>query len=240
MALADHGGLHGLFNARGTIGPFHIHDHASHVQLKAREPIDVAIVGAQLDPGGQTGWHTHPGRVDRLGPARRPRAEDGRASARGRCVERTFQPGQAFVHPAGPHNFVNTDTQSPLAFGVAYFVPVGATLLTPAPRSDRPARWDERPRPARPGDRRARGRPRRLRCGRSAAPVRERRSVPRPGDDRGRASRSSARVSSVVPRRCRPGEHLRRGPRASARAGRRWRRGPARRAGRSRRGATGS
>ena len=52
---------------------------------------------------------------------------------RGRCIERTFKPGDAFVHPAGPHNFRNSSTQKTLNFGVAYFVPVGATLLTPAP-----------------------------------------------------------------------------------------------------------
>ena len=51
---------------------------------------------------------------------------------RGRCVERTFNAGEAFVHPAGPHNFRNSSTATPLNFGVAYFVPVGATLLTPA------------------------------------------------------------------------------------------------------------
>ena len=52
-----------------------------------------------------------------------------------RCVERTYQPGQAFVHPAGPHNFRN-DTDATLKFGVAYFVPVGATLLTAVDRSE--------------------------------------------------------------------------------------------------------
>ena len=60
MALADHKGLQGLFAARGTAEPFHIHDHGSHFKLKAEEPIDVAIVGAQLHADGQTGWHTHP------------------------------------------------------------------------------------------------------------------------------------------------------------------------------------
>jgi hypothetical protein len=132
MALADHGGLHGLFNARGTIGPFHIHDHGSHVKLKSGEPIDVAIVGAQLDPAGQTGWHTHPAEsivsVQPGGPALEMVTQ-----VRRRCVKRTFKAGEAFVHPAGPHNFVNTDAKAPLTFGVAYFVPVGATLLTPAP-----------------------------------------------------------------------------------------------------------
>ena len=59
-AVGDPIGLTGLFNARGTSQPFHIHDHASHLHLKAGAPVDVAIVGAQLDPAGQTGWHTHP------------------------------------------------------------------------------------------------------------------------------------------------------------------------------------
>lgn len=132
MALADHGGLHGLFNARGTIEPFRIHDRASHLKLRAGRPVDVAIVGAQLDPGAQTGWHTHPSEsivsVQPGAPTLKMVTQE-----RGRCVERTYEAGQAFVHPAGPHNFVNTNEASPLAFGVAYFVPVGSTLLTPAP-----------------------------------------------------------------------------------------------------------
>ena len=133
MALADHKGLQGLFAARGTTtGPVHIHDHGSHFKLKASEPIDVAIVGAQLHADGQTGWHTHP--ADSLVSVQAG-APDliMETTRRGRCVERTFKPGEAFVHPAGPHNFRNSSADLPLNFGVAYFVPVGATLLTPAP-----------------------------------------------------------------------------------------------------------
>ena len=39
----------------------------------------------------------------------------------GECVSETFQAGKGFVHPAGPHNFVNTSSTAPLNFGVAYF-----------------------------------------------------------------------------------------------------------------------
>lgn len=131
VALADHGGLHGLFNARGTAESLHVHDHASHVHIKAHEPIDVAIVGAKLDPGAETGWHTHPAQSIVSLPPDAPTLK--MVVQRGkRCVVTEFHKGQAFVHPAGPHNFVNTDTQNPLTFGVAYFVPVGSTLLTPA------------------------------------------------------------------------------------------------------------
>jgi hypothetical protein len=136
-ALAAHGGVHGLFNSRGTIEPFKIRDYKTGLKIKARKPIDVAVVAAQLDPGGQTGWHTHPAdsivTVQPGGPALRMISVD----RRGHCRIDTFGPGEAFVHPAGPHNFINLDTARPLNFGVAYFVPVGSTLLTnvgtPAP-----------------------------------------------------------------------------------------------------------
>jgi hypothetical protein len=135
IALANHGGLHGLFNARGTIDSFEIRDRDAKLKITAREPIDVAIVGAQLDPGAQTGWHTHPTdsivSVQPGGPTLKMVT-----NRHGTCVEETFGPGRAFVHPAGPHNFVNTNAAQPLSFGVVYLVPVGATLLTPVPTPD--------------------------------------------------------------------------------------------------------
>ena len=136
IALADHGGLHRL-STRAARDPLHIHDHASHLNIKAREPIDVAIVGAQLDPGGETGWHTHPADSIVSLPPGAPTLE--MIIQRAQAVRtQAFQPGQAFVHPAGPHNFVTDDATLTLTFGVAYFVPVGSTLLTAAepPRRD--------------------------------------------------------------------------------------------------------
>ena len=131
VAAAQNTGVTGLFAARGTAEPFHIHDHSSHFKLKAQEPIDVAIVGAQLPAAGQTGWHTHPADSIVSVAAGAPDLIM-ETTRRGRCVERTFKAGEAFVHPAGPHNFRNSSTAGPLNFGVAYFVPVGAVLLTPA------------------------------------------------------------------------------------------------------------
>ena len=59
-ATATHGGLHGLFNSRGTINELKIHDRDGKLKLSANGPLDVAVVGAQLDPHAQTGWHQHP------------------------------------------------------------------------------------------------------------------------------------------------------------------------------------
>jgi quercetin dioxygenase-like cupin family protein len=131
VAVAQNTGVTGLFAARGTAEPLHIHNHSSHFKLKAEEPIDVAIVGAQLQADGQTGWHTHPADSIVSVAAGAPDLIM-ETSRRGRCVKRTFKAGEAFVHPAGPHNFRNSSTAASLNFGVAYFVPVGAVLLTPA------------------------------------------------------------------------------------------------------------
>jgi quercetin dioxygenase-like cupin family protein len=121
-----------LFNSRGTIEPFTIHDHSMHFKMKSKRAIDVAVVGARLDPGGETGWHMHPAEsivtVQPGSPNLRMVFVEN-----GECVTETFSAGQGFVHPAGPHNFVNTSSSAPLTFGVAYFVPVGSTLLTNVP-----------------------------------------------------------------------------------------------------------
>jgi hypothetical protein len=132
LAVADHGGLQGLFNARGTIDELEFEQDDIGLEIEADEPIDVAIVGAQLHAGGQTGWHTHP--TDSIVSVQTGAPDLVMVRQRhGECVEKRFSAGQAFVHPAGPHNFVNSDSTQPLNFGVAYFVPVGAQLLTPAP-----------------------------------------------------------------------------------------------------------
>jgi hypothetical protein len=132
IAGATQGAAIGLFNSRGTVQPFRISDHSMHFKMKAKRPIDVAIVGARLDPAGETGWHMHPARSI---VTVQPGSPDLRMTyvKRGKCVTATFRAGQGFVHPAGPHNFVNTSTTAPLNFGVAYFVPVGSTLLTNVP-----------------------------------------------------------------------------------------------------------
>jgi quercetin dioxygenase-like cupin family protein len=92
---------------------------------------DFAVVRATLQPNGFTGWHSHPMNsliVVAAGSFTMYELEGGR------CSSRTFTAGQAFVHPAGTHNFVNSGSV-PSEFVIAYFAPVGAGLLidNPAP-----------------------------------------------------------------------------------------------------------
>jgi len=132
-------GLTSQLLARGGAGEFQIHEKSMRLRMDARRATDVALVRATLEPGGSTGWHGHPGPsivivksgiVTMYEPAHDEQGdEDDRARHdRQGCAVQTFGPGQAFVHPASVHNFVNSG-QDLVEFYVAYLVPAGAAPL---------------------------------------------------------------------------------------------------------------
>ena len=118
-------GLTSELLTRGGAGEFRIVDRDMRFSMKAGEPTDVALVKATLAPGGQTGFHQHPGRslVIVQSGTMTTKEEQHR-----RCITDTVAPGEAFVHPEGSHNFINNTTE-PVVFYVAYFVPEGAAPL---------------------------------------------------------------------------------------------------------------
>jgi hypothetical protein len=129
-------GLTSQLLARGAAGEFRIHEKSMRLRMDAGKPTDVALVQATLAPGGSTGWHGHPGpsmvvvksgTVTMYAPAHDHEADDDDDRRRG-CAVQSFGPGQAFVHPASVHNFVN-ESSAPAEFYVAYFVPAGAAPL---------------------------------------------------------------------------------------------------------------
>lgn len=127
-------GLKSELLVRSVAGEFRLADRDMRFSLRAGEPTDIALVRATLDPGGKTGWHTHPGQSMVL-------VEKGvmttQEAHHRKCVTETVPAGQGFEHPEGPHNFIN-DGPEQLVFYVAYFVPAGATPLlidAPAPHA---------------------------------------------------------------------------------------------------------
>jgi hypothetical protein len=139
-------GLTSQLLARGAAGEFRIHEKSMGLRMDARKATDVALVGATLDPGGSTGWHGHPGpsivivksgTVTMYEPAHHKKAhedDDGREHRQG-CAVQSFGPGQAFLHSASVHNFVNSG-QGTAEFYVTYLVPADAAPLLrdePAP-----------------------------------------------------------------------------------------------------------
>jgi hypothetical protein len=131
-------GLTSELLARGAAGEFRIHDKSMRLRMDARKATDVALVKATLAPGGSTGWHGHPGpsivvvksgTVTMYEPAHDHETDEDDDNDRRRgCAVQRFGPGQAFVHPASVHNFVN-ESSATVEFYVAYFVPAGAAPL---------------------------------------------------------------------------------------------------------------
>jgi hypothetical protein len=131
-------GLTSELLARGAAGEFRIHEKSMHLRMDARKATDVALVKATLAPGGSTGWHGHPGpsivvvksgTLTMYEPAHDHKTDADDDDDRSReCTVQSFGPGQAFVHPASVHNFVN-ESPGTAEFYVAYFVPAGAAPL---------------------------------------------------------------------------------------------------------------
>ena len=95
---------------------------------------DVAMQTITLQPGGTTGWHSHPGLVAvvvRSGTV--TRYETGHLA--GGCSAQSYAARQAFVERGSDHVVVvRNETAQPAELLVTYIVPAGAAL-----RIDQPA-----------------------------------------------------------------------------------------------------
>lgn len=103
------------------------------LELKAPQPIDVATQVVTFQPGGHSGWHTHPGPVlftVRTGTLTVYEGEDPS------CTPIVFQAGTGAVEAGtSTHShMVRNETNSIAEAVVTYLVPVGANPL----RADRP------------------------------------------------------------------------------------------------------
>ena len=77
-----------------------------------------------VEPGANTGWHTHPGpeySIVKAGEIVLERAPD--------CQPITFKAGQGFFIPAGTPHLAHNDAKEPAEIYVTYTVPAGTTIL---------------------------------------------------------------------------------------------------------------
>lgn len=117
--------------ARGTVTRAD-HVRVAGIRLATRGPIDVATVHVTFQPGGSTGWHTHPGPA--LVTVKAGQLALHRAKG---CRTRTFAAGQTFLE-YGPKdvNLTRNETGAVTETLVTFLLPVGApvTVDAPAPR----------------------------------------------------------------------------------------------------------
>jgi quercetin dioxygenase-like cupin family protein len=124
-------GLVGSPLARGAAGEFKIYDRSERLKFVAKQPTDIPLVRATLEPDGYTGWHEHAGpSLVIVSRGQLTMYEPGKRT----CEAQTFEAGTAFVHPESAHNFVAGGEGA--EFYIVYFMPEGAS---PAPIDVSPA-----------------------------------------------------------------------------------------------------
>lgn len=114
--------------ARGTVAQAS-HVRVAGVRLATRGPVDVATVHVTFQPGGSTGWHTHPGPA--LVTVTSGELTLHRAKG---CRTRTFGAGQTFLE-YGPRdvNLTRNKTGGLTETVVTFLLPVGAPITVDAP-----------------------------------------------------------------------------------------------------------
>ena len=104
------------------------------LKLKTKGPIDVADQSITLQPGGHTGWHSHPGPALVVIKSGTFTLYEGDDPA---CRPQVYTPGQAFVDRGGGHVHIGRNESSAIVeLSVTYLLPVGAgprTDVSPAP-----------------------------------------------------------------------------------------------------------
>jgi quercetin dioxygenase-like cupin family protein len=103
------------------------------MELKSKPAFDVAVQSITFQPGGQSGWHTHPGPVfiQVVSGTMTFYQADGK-----KCTRTVRTAGQGYLDLGEqPHVAVN-ETKEPAQNVVTYFAPPGAALKIDA---DKPA-----------------------------------------------------------------------------------------------------
>lgn len=94
------------------------------IDIQRSEPTDFHIHVVTIDPGGNSGWHTHPGpeySVVKAGEVVLERAPN--------CEPIILKAGQGFFTPGGTAHVAHNDGKEPAEIYVTYTVPAGTTVL---------------------------------------------------------------------------------------------------------------
>jgi Cupin domain len=117
---------------RGTIAePFKVKIDGL-LKLKTKGPIDVVDQTITIQPGGHTGWHSHPGPVLVVVKSGTFTLYDGDDPT---CTPHAFNAGSTFVDQGGGHVHIGrNEGATPVELSVTYLLPVGAGARIDAPR----------------------------------------------------------------------------------------------------------
>ena len=134
-ALAtDPSGFRAAQQWKGVFGEFdaHVVDMPQwQVKLKTKGVSDVYVTRNTIDPGGQSGWHTHPGPSLIIVALGEITAYDGDDPS---CTPRRYRAGEGFVDPGDGHvHLLRNETGGPAETVAVQFLPREAMRRTGTP-----------------------------------------------------------------------------------------------------------
>jgi quercetin dioxygenase-like cupin family protein len=104
------------------------------VKIKTQGVSDVYVTRNVIDPGGQSGWHTHPGPSLIIVAAGEITAYDGDDPT---CTPKRYKAGDGFIDPGDGHvHLLRNETMAPAETVAVQIIPQAATRrldTTPAP-----------------------------------------------------------------------------------------------------------
>jgi quercetin dioxygenase-like cupin family protein len=130
LATAGNAGFHPGPQVRGTLGQ-DLHLNADSIKFQTKDATDVVVQTINQDPGGDSGWHTHPGFV--LGVI-----ESGSVSITVGCSTTTYTAGQTFMETGTTPTVARNAGTTPLVARITYVVPKGAATRRDVPASQKP------------------------------------------------------------------------------------------------------
>lgn len=103
--------------------PDGVNVNADRIKFQTKDPADVSVVTLSIEPGGTTGWHSHPG------IALITVAEGTGKLYAADCTSETFQAGQAFVETGDdPPTVFRNESAEPVVLTVTFVSPRGASF----------------------------------------------------------------------------------------------------------------
>ena len=125
-----------IFQARplGTFGKINVktHNFPPHkVRLKTKGDSDVYVIRNTFDPGGSSGWHTHPGPSLITVTKGEITAYEGDDP---KCRPKVYREGEGFVDPGDGHvHVLRNETTAPAETVAVQILPRGAARRIDAP-----------------------------------------------------------------------------------------------------------
>jgi quercetin dioxygenase-like cupin family protein len=136
VLATDASGFRAVQQWKGVFGEIdlHVNDMPRHqVKIQTKGASDAYVTRNAIDPGGQSGWHTHPGPSLIMVTVGEIVAYEGDDPT---CTGTVYKAGEGFVDPGDGHvHLLRNETNAPAETVAFQIVPQGAMrrIGTPAP-----------------------------------------------------------------------------------------------------------